>query len=425
MGAQESVLSEGSRADGRRPLVFVSGKPTMSQVGGHHSYVRAHALAATALGFSPHIFCAGARAGVQAVPFGVVHTVVVPVWRSPAALQQPPLAGAIADFLAPYPGPHVIHSFAIWSAAGAAASRTLVGAGRRTTPIASAYATRAYEVGAMPGALRSHHGVANRVRYRAWQNWVRLVDDAVEGRGYLSSQVVLVNYESVRRILIDAYGEGLSIRRAPYASSDAFAEFAQTSQLPVPPEIARLAPSQAPLVVAVSRHDPRKGLDILLLALADLAARGVAFRACLVGPGRLLAAHRRLAVELGLGHRVSIPGRVDEVLPYLRQADVFVLPSHNEASGSVSVLEALQIGLPVIASACDGIPEDLTPGVDALLVAPGDSRALSRSLDKALTDSALRAKLAAGALRTYQQRFSARRFTDGLGRIYAELGFVP
>jgi glycosyltransferase involved in cell wall biosynthesis len=174
-------------------------------------------------------------------------------------------------------------------------------------------------------------------------------------------------------------------------------------------------------VLAVSRHDPRKGIDVLLLALAELAASGVEFRACLVGPGRLLDAHRRLAAELGLDEQVVITGRAEDVRPYYDCADIFVLPSVAEASGSVSVLEALRAGTAVVASACDGIPEDLTQEYDALLVAPGDVQALSRALTLVLTDPARRARLAQRGHATYERKFSAAGFEAALGSVYAEL----
>lgn len=177
--------------------------------------------------------------------------------------------------------------------------------------------------------------------------------------------------------------------------------------------------------MAISRHDPRKGLDQLVLALAQVHAAGLPVRACLIGPGRLLGAHRRLVADLGLSGAVAVPGRVDDVRPYLRRADAFVLLSWGEASGSVSILEALQMGTPVIATACDGIPEDLADGVDALLVAPGDPSALARALIAVLRDPNRRAALATGARRAYERGFTAERFTQALAQTYAELGFVP
>jgi glycosyltransferase involved in cell wall biosynthesis len=235
--------------------------------------------------------------------------------------------------------------------------------------------------------------------------------------------MVLVNYASVERILQRAYGLGARVRRVPYASVEAFADAGSPPDVVARPAVGRTT-AGAPLVLAVSRHDPRKGIDVMLRALAEVAAHGVPFRACLIGPGRLLETHRRLAVELGLAGDVEIPGRVDAVHRYLAAADVFVLPSLAEASGSVSVLEALRAGTPVIASACDGIPEDLADGSDALLVPPGDVEALASALRRLLTDAPLRARLAAGGRHAHDRHFSATRLVDGLRAVYGELGIL-
>lgn len=108
--------------------------------------------------------------------------------------------------------------------------------------------------------------------------------------------------------------------------------------------------------------------------------------------------------------------------PYLGCADVFVLPSLGESSGSLSVLEALRAGRAIVASAGDGIPEDLMDGRDALLVPPGDVEALAGALKHLLADPRSRQRLAAGARATHERRFSAQGFLVALTEVYAELG---
>jgi glycosyltransferase involved in cell wall biosynthesis len=277
--------------------------------------------------------------------------------------------------------------------------------------LASAYGTRAYEVGAMQRALGPHMTAGSRLYYRLWLRWIKAVDDRIERRGYRGADTVLVNYESVERILCHAYGSDLALRRIPYAPVSAFDDDAERP--------ARKARSRTPLILAVSRHDPRKGIDVLLRALVELRARSIEFRACLVGPGALLESHRRMATSLGLDGHVQITGPVEDVEPYLAAADVYVLPSLAEASGSVSLLEAMRAELPIIASACDGIPEDLNDGVDALLVPPGEPVRLAGALAALLADGDLRARLATAGRLAYEQRFSAARFTEALAGVYA------
>jgi glycosyltransferase involved in cell wall biosynthesis len=149
----------------------------------------------------------------------------------------------------------------------------------------------------------------------------------------------------------------------------------------------------------------------------------VRFRACLVGHGPLLEPHRRLARQLRLDDIVAITGWVFDPFAYLRHADVFVLPSFQEGSGSLSLIEALQAGLPVVASNIDGIPEDVTDGDSALLVEPGNIDQLSQALALALTDAGLRGRLQRRAREIFIEKFSAEAFTDALGDLYAEWGF--
>lgn len=222
---------------------------------------------------------------------------------------------------------------------------------------------------------------------------------------------MLVNYESVERILEDAYGNGLNLRRAPYATTDAFED--------EPPPARK--PNDPPVVSCVSRQDPRKGIDVLLKALGKLAEEGIPFKAELAGPGRLLEKHRALADQLNIKDQTDLPGRVEDIRPYFTDSDIYVLPSLAEASGSVSVLEALRAGTPVISTRIDGMPEDLTDGVDSLLVEPGNVDSLADALRLLLTDPELRERLAIGARQTHEASFSATRFVSGLRAIYTEL----
>jgi glycosyltransferase involved in cell wall biosynthesis len=155
--------------------------------------------------------------------------------------------------------------------------------------------------------------------------------------------------------------------------------------------------------------------------LAQLWSAGVLFRACLLSGGALLDAHRQLARRLGIADVVALPGWVPDPFPYLQHADVFVLPSLQEASGSLAAIEAMQAGVALVASRLDGIPEDLTDGDDAVLVPPGDAGALAKALGRVLDDPGGRARLAQRARQTFEARFSPQALTRALGDLYAEM----
>lgn len=405
-------------------VAIVAGSDPRTPVNGHRTYVLAHALAARAAGFRPHVFIVAERDGVAEEEFGAVHMVrspVRPLYTLMAPAHQPFLARALERSLGNAPGPHLIHSFGAWAGVGVAASRRLARRGVESTTIASAYTTLEHEIRGKVAGVAEHHGLRARLRFRAIDGWTQTVASPHERRGYRDSRLVLCNYESVRRLVRELCGPAVAPRIVPYAAPAAFGLTNGSRPLPAP--LAVLEPRGAPLIVSVSRHDPRKGVDRLLQALAELSAAGVQFRACLVGEGRLLAEHRRLRDQLALTRSVAVPGFVPDVFDYLRHADVYVLPSIEEGSGSVALQEALQVGVAVVASDCDGIPEDLAHERDALLVPPGDSQALSSALAALLGDASLRARLARRAREVYRERFSAAGLTAALTDVYGELGF--
>jgi glycosyltransferase involved in cell wall biosynthesis len=306
-----------------------------------------------------------------------------------------------------------------WGGVADVVVRILARRGIEARTVLSMYSTVEHEQGAKASGRLVQETARLRLRYELLAAWTRGVAAPLEGRGYRASDVVLVHYENVGRLVVGAYGPHPKILNVPYCAPAALA-----GDIGPGVDYAR-ADGEPPLIVSVSRHSPRKGLDILLRALAELRDRGVVFRACLVGPGRLLSEHRALATRLGLDEIVSIPGGVQHPLEYLRACEVYVLPSTEEGSGSVSVLEALQVAAPIVASAIDGIPEDLTDEQDALLVAPGSVGELADALGRMLADAPLRERLGRAGRALYERRFTASRTAEELGRVYTALGLPP
>jgi glycosyltransferase involved in cell wall biosynthesis len=141
-------------------------------------------------------------------------------------------------------------------------------------------------------------------------------------------------------------------------------------------------------------------------------ARGIPFRACLAGPAVLLDDPRRLHFD----PVVSVQGLVADAFGLIGQADVFVMPSLSEQSGSLAVLEALQAGRAIVASGVDGIAEDVTDGHDALLAPPDDERLLAEALARALVDEPLRRRLGARARETLRGQVLRARLHGGARR---------
>lgn len=418
----------------RPVVVFIAARDPRQGMGGHSSYVRVHARAALCAGFEPHIFCASSETGVAETEFGIVHLVrtdFLPQRTIEAGLRKkilfwtaPFVTAAIVRFLSKRPGPHLIHGITIWGYSGVVAAERLQRRGIKAVVINSHYTAIDHEFQGKVRGVDQTYGRAQRLLYRAELFWIEHVIRRYERATYTRPRLLLVNYEAVRRRFHDQYGPGAEVRRVPYASEAAFLHVGTEEIAAPPPQIAALQPADAPLIVSVSRHDPRKGIPVLLRALASLRDAGVRFRACLVSGGEYFDANLRLAEQLRLGDRVAMTGWVPDPFDYLRHADIFALPSLQEGSGSLSLLEAMQAGAAIVASDLDGIPEDVTDRESALLVEPGSVDDLSRALQQVATDTALRERLRKRARETFEARFSAAALTAALRDVYAELGFA-
>ena len=408
-------------------VIIVAGRDPTLYPGGLESFARAFGRAAIQAGYEPHHFCVGTKSRVEATPFGVLHVAnspVRPLRGIMIAAHGHYIVDAINRFVGQQRGPCLIHSLGPWSGVGAAAARRLARRGVECITLATPYSTYEHETRAKVRGVTRAHGWWTKLKLRCELLWIRLAVNPSERRGLRQSRLVLVNYDSVQAILRAAYGDAIKFGKMTYASEMAFLKNGTECATP-PAVLADLEPKEAPLIVAVSRHDARKGLDVLLRALARLRQGGVRFRACLVGGGPLLEKHRTFAAELGLLSCTAITGRVPNAYAFLRHADIFVLPSLEEGSGSISLLEAMQAGVAPVVSRVDGLPEDVTDGESALLAAPGDAADLARALRLLLDDASLRARLAQRAHAIYRDRFSAEAFSADLRSAYTKLGFAP
>jgi glycosyltransferase involved in cell wall biosynthesis len=309
-------------------------------------------------------------------------------------------------------GPAVLHAFGVWGYAAVLARRRLAAAQVPHRYVLSSYTT--YRDEALSQWRGEREGPVRRSRRAAEVAWIHAGVARRERAAYREADLVLVNYETVAALVRARFGD-VPIARVPYATEQAFA--APSSAPPAPP----LPAGDAPLVVSVARHQPRKGMGSLVDALVGLAGEGVPLRAYLMSEGPLLDRHRATVAEAGLSDRIVLPGRVEDVMPALRAADVFALPTRAEQSGSLAVLEALQAGAAIVATDVDGVAEDLTDGVDAWLVPPDDAAALRARLGALLADPAARSRLASTAAATYRARFAAEPFAAALDAVYRDV----
>jgi glycosyltransferase involved in cell wall biosynthesis len=177
-------------------------------------------------------------------------------------------------------------------------------------------------------------------------------------------------------------------------------------------------PAGARLAVTPAALTREKGHRTLLAAAAILRSAVPDLHWALAGSGPERAPLRREAERLGVGDRLHWLGQVEDVASLLAEADVVVVPSLSEGLGTAA-LEALALGVPLVASGVGGLVEILSDGA-GLGVPPGDGRALADAVRRVLTDPALCAQLVARSEVTLARHDPARMARAVLG-MYASV----
>jgi glycosyltransferase involved in cell wall biosynthesis len=152
-----------------------------------------------------------------------------------------------------------------------------------------------------------------------------------------------------------------------------------------------------PFILAAGRLAHQKGFDLLIRAFGAATARPRELQLVIAGDGPQGQYLRDLAAQLGLGTRVSFPGRVRNLSALMKAAVAFILPSRYEGFPNV-LLEALAAGVPCVAADSPGATREiLADGAYGLLVPPQDSKALAQAIERITTDSELRRRYSQAA----------------------------
>ena len=178
-------------------------------------------------------------------------------------------------------------------------------------------------------------------------------------------------------------------------------------------------PEDAPIVGVVARLEAEKGHRTLIDAWPEVLAAVPNAWLLVVGEGSERDALEAEAASLGVNGRIVFTGRREDVPAVTAALDVAVLPSYREAQG-LSVLEAMALSRPVVASNVGGIPEMIEDGVTGLLVPPNDCDALAAALIKLLTDHPYADMIARRGHDLVHERFCIELMVNSIVSIYDE-----
>lgn len=189
------------------------------------------------------------------------------------------------------------------------------------------------------------------------------------------------------------------------------------------------ADPRKPLVGIIGRLDARKGVQVLIEAMANLHGPLECAQLVIVGDAGTgpveFAQQLRVMAHERLGERVRFVGRRGDIPDVIRAVDVVVNASKAEPFG-LSVLEAQACGTPVIGTAAGGIPEFVEDGKTGLLVPPFEPVPLAHAIARMLHDRSLADRLAAEALRRVHPARGLEAQYDQLASTYREvLGMTP
>lgn len=185
-------------------------------------------------------------------------------------------------------------------------------------------------------------------------------------------------------------------------------------------------PADAPLVGVLTRLDRVKGLEDFLGAIARVAPEQPSARFVIIGgpPSRSQEDYGRelrdRMVALGIDDRTKVTGLRPDARELLPELTLCVHPSHSEGLSN-AVLEAMDAGRPVIATAVGGNPELVVDGVTGLLVPRADPASLAAAISRLLSDPATAEAMGRAGRERVDAHYSRERLTEHTTRLYERL----
>ena len=186
-------------------------------------------------------------------------------------------------------------------------------------------------------------------------------------------------------------------------------------------------------VLTVARLDRQKGIDILLKAWPSILKDGRELRLQILGEGPLEYELKRLSMDLKIDDTVEFVGAVNNVGKYLKDSDLFILPSRAEGLSN-ALLEAMSCGIPCISTAIGGNRElfgwDVSRKIDlgeyvitkyGVLVNPDDTEGLSKAILCLLSNKETREAVGKGGRSIIDQNYSIDRVADKYIELYQGL----
>lgn len=218
-----------------------------------------------------------------------------------------------------------------------------------------------------------------------------------------SADAVITNYKSTEKILQGEFGINPSKMVRTTFLIKVYAR--QTDN--ATKEINKLPKKY---ILYLSRHDPRKGINYLLHAIKILKDQNkLTIPVVIAGKGELWMANKNLAKKLNITDVVQFPGFIDNPTQILKNATIFCFPTIEEGAGALIINEAMSLGVPILTTECDGIPEDIDNGKSGVLVPIANSEALAKKLLYLLDNPDFTKRLGQNASKSFHQKYNLEK----------------
>ncbi len=242
-------------------------------------------------------------------------------------------------------------------------------------------------------------------------------------RNWLNATSERISLAGVSRLICVSHSLGRHMERAGYSREIISVV---PNGVPVMGNVApRVTPQETWTLGMVALFRPRKGLEVLLHALALLREQGRTVRLRAVGPfetPEYEASIGQLVNELQIADLIDWVGFTRDVSSELGRMDLFVLPSLFGEGLPMVVLEAMAAGVPVVATDVEGVPEAIRDGIDGAIAKPNDAPALARAIGNFVRGELDWQAVRASALQRQAAHFSDRSMAAGVAAVYRQLG---
>lgn len=171
----------------------------------------------------------------------------------------------------------------------------------------------------------------------------------------------------------------------------------------------------------VGRLEPVKGHEYFLRAAKICLDKGMNIKFLIAGSGGSETEIKKMASDLGITENVIFTGFLKDVAPAVNILDIFINASYGTEASSLAMLEAMSIGIPVIATDFGGNPYQVENGITGIIVPVKDPKAIAEAVTEILTNSEKYKNLVQNTLLAYTQKYTAAIMSATLEKIYSKL----